>query len=83
MIYEHDLQELMTQWNSRIKSQEYDPSYCDAINDCVYDLKNLISNLSQEEAEVCDPFANMSEEELKEVFEDMQANDYLMSEHYF
>ena len=83
MICVSDLRDLTTQWTDRIKSQEHDASYCDAVSDCIFDLKNLVSSLDQEEAEACDPYASMSDKELKELYEDMQADDYLMSEHYF
>ena len=83
MICEHDLQNLVSQWGNRIKQQEFDPAYCDAINDCIFDIKALINNVSQEEAEAMDPFANMTEEEFKACCEDLDADSFLMSEHYF
>lgn len=80
MIYEHELQELMAQWSNRIKCQEYDTSYCDAVNECIHELDTV---LQRQQALEEDPFNNMSDEDMEEYFNSMQADDYLMSEHYF
>lgn len=79
MINPQDLANLINKWGSRLKMQKFDTSYQDGVNDCIQELSSILEKDAQEE----DPFNNMSEEEMEAYFQDMEADSYLMSEHYF
>jgi hypothetical protein len=52
MITIGDLDKLITQWKLKLaqRSQDYyDIAYKDGINDCLYDLNNLIEDLLEQE----------------------------------
>ena len=41
-ISDQDAQSLISQWNERL-SKDYDRSYKDGLNDCLYDLRELLN----------------------------------------
>ena len=52
MITIGDLDKLLTQWKLKLaqRSQDnYDVAYKDGVNDCLYDLNNLIEDLLEQE----------------------------------
>lgn len=52
MITVGDLSELLDQWKLKLAQpvkDTYDIVYKDAVNDCLYDLNNLIDRILQEE----------------------------------
>jgi hypothetical protein len=52
MITIGDLDKIITQWKLKLAepvSDEYDAIYNDAINDCLYDINNLIEERIAEE----------------------------------
>jgi len=61
MITIGDLDKLITQWKLKLaqRSQDYyDVAYKDGINDCLYDLNNLIEDLLEQEEQA---YAYMNE----------------------
>lgn len=53
MITIGDLDKLMNQWKLKLAvpaTDLYDSNYKDGINDCLYDLSNLIDELLEQEA---------------------------------
>lgn len=53
MITIGDLNKLMNQWKLKLAKPAtdlYDSNYKDGINDCLYDLSNLIDELLEQEA---------------------------------
>lgn len=65
MLYDSDLNQLLTQWSERLGFQTAKQEYKDAVSDCIYDLKCLIDKGFEEEA-----LAN-------EAFEQQLADSYL------
>lgn len=52
MITVGDLSRLLDQWKLKLSQQAldfYDGAYKDGVNDCLYDLTNLIDEILQEE----------------------------------
>lgn len=69
MLYESDLNTLLTQWEVRLDKQSSD--YKDCLRDCIYDLKSLIDR-------------NFADELLaSEAFEQQLAEDERDWEAYF
>lgn len=60
MIYDCDLDNLISQWQQRMTTA--DSSYKDALNDCIYDLSNLMDKAFEEETLIHD----VLEEQIKE-----------------
>lgn len=67
MLYDSDINGLLSQWEARLNCPESDdsPSYKDALRDCIYDVKSIID-------------ADFTEEILeREAFEQQLADNYL------
>ena len=62
MLYESDINNLMTQWEERLCFLGVSQSYKDGIRDCMYDLKTLMDKNLEEEALANEAF----EQQLKE-----------------
>ena len=67
MIYNCDINQLISEWNKRMTDTSYDPSYHDALNDCIYELNNLLSKSIEEELTYQD-------------YLEMEADSYLASQ---
>lgn len=67
MIYISDLQQLITSWQQRMTSGEQPIPYRDALNDCIYELNQLISRSLDEELSY------------REYIESWKADDFLDS----
>ena len=50
MLYESDINNLMSQWEERLCFLGVSQSYKDGIRDCMYDLKTLMDKNLEEEA---------------------------------
>lgn len=65
MLYESDLNKLLSQWTERLGFQTAKQEYKDALRDCIYDVKCLVDK-------------NFEEETLaREAWEQQMADDYL------
>jgi hypothetical protein len=62
MLYESDINNLMSQWEERLCFLGISQSYKDGIRDCMYDLKTLMDKNLEEEALANEAF----EQQLKE-----------------
>lgn len=62
MLYESDINNLMSQWEERLCFLGVSQSYKDGIRDCMYDLKTLMDKNLEEEALANEAF----EQQLKE-----------------
>lgn len=49
MIYINDLQNLVDEWQKRMKNPEQPDSYKNALFDCIYELNGIINHSIQEE----------------------------------
>ena len=82
MVYESDLTNLLSMWKGRLEDTNRQ-DYHDAINDCIFDVNWLLENKHKEEAAIRqiddDRFASMSIEELQELMEEQEADNYLSS----
>lgn len=67
MIYISDLQQLLSQWQERAKSDSQPTFYKDALNDCVYELNSLIEKSVLEDADY------------EDMLEEIEADNYLSS----
>ena len=65
MLYESDLNRLIESWTSRPGFTEASQEYKDAVNDCIYDLRELVNCRFQEEALANEAFMQMLEEDSK------------------
>ena len=65
MLYDSDLNALLSQWEERLSYQTTEQPYKDALRDCIYDVRMLIDKQFQEEALA------------KEAWEQQMADDYL------
>ena len=66
MIYESDITYLVSQWETNRETMN--------VNDCITGLKNLVEKSQDEEQQrFYDPTDLMTPEELKEYWEDMEA----------
>ena len=54
MLYNSDINDLLSQWESRLRGQS--PDYKVAVSDCIYDLKCLMEKNFNEEAEATESF---------------------------
>lgn len=67
MIYISDLQQLITSWQQRMTTNKHPIPYKDALNDCIYELNQLISCSLDEELSY------------REYIESWKADDFLDS----
>ena len=67
MIYISDLQQLINSWQQRMTSGEHPIPYRDALNDCIYELNQVITSSLDEELSY------------REYLESWKADDYLAS----
>lgn len=67
MIYITDLQFLVSSWLDRLGDPSQPLAYKDALNECIYDLNNLIDRSLTEELDY------------KDMLESWQADNYLSS----
>ena len=45
-MYEKDFNNLLTLWKKRVRNTAFDTQYTDGVNDCLYELKSLLSDLN-------------------------------------
>ena len=55
MLYESDLNNLLSQWKERMNEQT-DSAYKDAVSDCIYDLNSLLDKSLSDEALALESF---------------------------
>ena len=78
MLYESDVANLLSQWQERLNSNVDEVPYRDCLNDCIYDLNNLMDKNFAEEALANESFEQslMNDEGfLNNYFEDKFVND--------
>ena len=71
MVYESDLNNLLSQWQEITHKPFVDPSYLDGVNDCIYDLKMLVDKQFQEEIMAKEAFEQQLEED-KAFYKDLE-----------
>ena len=59
IISEEDLNRLISAWKDRIDNHLQTDDYRCAVNECLYDLHNLICKAKEEEAYIMDCVANL------------------------
>ena len=72
MLYESDINRLLTQWESDL--DKHSPDYKLAIRDCIYDIKCLIDKQFAEEA--------LAEESFEQQFAEMEKDPKFWSTYY-
>lgn len=63
MVYESDISSLLSEWKKMLKDKAIEPSYKDAIRDCIYDLNCLIDNNFSQEALAQEAFEQQMKED--------------------
>jgi hypothetical protein len=71
MLYESDINKLLSQWTERLTFQTAEQPYKDAVRDCIYDLRMLTDKQFQEECLANEAF----EQQLRE--DEHLWNEYL------
>ena len=71
MLYESDINNLMTQWEERLCFLGVSQSYKDGIRDCMYDLKTLMDKNLEEEALASEAFDQQLKEDA-EIYREME-----------
>ena len=74
MIWENDLQTLISQWRER--ENLYEPSQREVLEECIYEINNLIDRTHKEEMQIAEQefLDSLGEED----FKDMVADEELM-----
>ena len=67
MIYDSDINRLLSQWETRLSHQT--PDYKTALGECIYDLKCLMNKSFEEEALASEAFLQQLDENYLEVLE--------------
>jgi hypothetical protein len=71
MLYESDINNLMSQWEERLCFLSVSQSYKDGIRDCMYDLKTLMDKNLEEEALANEAFDQQLKEDA-EIYREME-----------
>ena len=71
MLYESDINNLMSQWEERLCFLGVSQSYKDGIRDCMYDLKTLMDKNLEEEALANEAFDQQLMEDA-EIYREME-----------
>lgn len=71
MLYESDINNLMSQWEERLCFLGISQSYKDGIRDCMYDLKTLMDKNLEEEALANEAFDQQLKEDA-EIYREME-----------
>ena len=71
MLYESDINNLMSQWEERLCFLVISQSYKDGIRDCMYDLKTLMDKNLEEEALANEAFDQQLMEDA-EIYREME-----------
>ena len=71
MLYESDINNLMSQWEERLCFLGVSQSYKDGIRDCMYDLKTLMDKNLEEEALANEAFEQQLKEDT-EIYREME-----------
>ena len=71
MLYESDINNLMSQWEERLCFLGVSQSYKDGIRDCMYDLKTLMDKNLEEEALANEAFDQRLKEDA-EIYREME-----------
>lgn len=71
MLYESDINNLMSQWEERLCFLGVSQSYKDGIRDCMYDLKTLMDKNLEEEALANEAFDQQLKEDA-EIYREME-----------
>ena len=77
VIDKTDIQNLLNEWKERM-NKDYDRSYKDAVNDCIYDLQELICrSVACMDLDILPDEMVGEPEYVKEYFYSMEADSYL------
>lgn len=71
MLYDSDVNALLSQWQEVANRPFVDSSYKDAVRDCIYDLRMLVDKQFQEEVMAAESFEQRLEED-KAFYKDLE-----------
>jgi hypothetical protein len=77
MPFQSDIVSLLSQWKERALNESYSDQYRDAVNDCIYELNDIVRKRMMEEA-----VDRMSDEDIKQYFEEIDADSYISSSEF-
>jgi len=75
IISEEDLNKLISAWKDRIDNHLQTDDYRCAVNECLYDLHNLICKAKEEEAYIMDCIANLPTREEEDYLMGLEADE--------
>lgn len=76
MLYDSDVNTLLSQWQERLSFQTAKQEYKDAVRDCIYDLRMLIDKQFQEECLANEAFEQKLKED-KELWDNYLSGSYV------
>lgn len=74
IIKEEDLNKLISTWEKRAENHLQTEDYKLAVNECLYDLHNLICKAKEEEAYIIDCIANLPTKEEEDYIKGLEAD---------
>jgi hypothetical protein len=77
MPFQSDIVSLLSQWKKRALNESYSDQYRDAVNDCIYELNDIVRKRMMEEA-----VDRMTDEDIKQYFEEIDADSYISSSEF-
>lgn len=77
MPFQSDIVSLLSQWKKRALNESYSDQYRDAVNDCIYELNDIVRKRMMEEA-----VDRMTDEDIKQYLEEIDADSYISSSEF-
>ena len=77
MPFQSDIVSLLSQWKERALNESYSDQYRDAVNDCIYELNDIVRKRMMEEA-----VDRMTDEDIKQYLEEIDADSYISSSEF-
>lgn len=80
MIAEKNISSLLSQWEGRLDKGNYSEDYRCALGECLYDLRELLEKIKEEEeANLQEVLANLPSQEVEDYLSGLEADEYLSS----
>lgn len=84
MIYDYEIRGLIATWQERLHPTTNEPSYKEALAECIFELDDLVrvsheKELLQREAEEQEIMATLPDEDIMSIIQQWEADSYLSS----
>ena len=77
IIQEKDISKILSNWEERLKSDNYSEEYKCALGECLYDIQGLVNNAQGSQEFLQDVISQLPSEEVEDYMRGLEADEEL------